>query len=114
MASNEDELNKQQKYFQNLKFIQKYLDEDDVDTILKVYDASVLENIEPDNFEKIIAYLQKEAIDYIEDIIVTYLDIFLLDALEFQKRWEKLKKQYGNNYYHILKENMEILEEVLW
>ena len=52
---------------------------DRIEEILNKYEPLVLKNIEENNMNKIIEFLLDEQVDYIEEILTNYLDIFLIN-----------------------------------
>lgn len=83
-----------------------------VKEILNKYEPSILKNIKEENMNKIIEYLLTEKVDYIEELLIDYLDIFLIDIEEFKIRFNNLKTKYGNNVVQLIKEDLNILEEL--
>ena len=75
------------------------------------YEKTVINNINRENFNRIIAFLLKEKCNYVEDIIEDYLDLFTLDYKEFIKRYEILNKKYEGKLIKKANEDMNILEE---
>ena len=64
--------------------------------------------------KKIIEFLVLRECDYIEDILEDYLDIFTIDYEEFVKRFEKINKNYNNEYLKLASEDMNLLEELFY
>ena len=64
------------------------------------------------NMNKIIEFLLDEQVDYIEEILTNYLDIFLINIEEFKERFNNLKIKYGNNLVELIKDDLGILEEL--
>lgn len=85
-----------------------------IDEILDKYTNSVIKNLNRDNMNKIIEFLSKENCDFIETIIEDYLDLFTIDFLEFQKKYESLNKKYNNKYLSLVSEDMNYLEEMFY
>lgn len=85
-----------------------------IDEILDKYTNSVIKNLNRDNMNKIIEFLSKKNCDFIETIIEDYLDLFTIDFLEFQKKYESLNKKYNNKYLSLVSEDMNYLEEMFY
>ena len=83
-----------------------------VEEILNRYEPSILKNIDENNMNKIIEYLINEKVDYIDELLIDYLDIFLIDIEEFKRRFNNLKNKYGDNLVSLIKEDLNILEEL--
>lgn len=80
---------------------------------LDKYEASVLKHIDSNNMSKIIDFLINEGVDYIEDIIDNYLDLFTIDVEEFKLKFNDLKVKYGNDLVIKISEDLSILEELI-
>ena len=96
-----------------MNYLIKFLDEDSLDNIYDTFEQSVLNNLNEENIKDIIAYLQKNKVEVIEDMLTNYLDLFILDSLEFQKRFNRLNEKYGNKLNEYLNYKLDILEEMV-
>lgn len=94
-------------------FYDKYLDFDSLGELYQNYDIGYLKNIDENNFKKIYDLLEKYKFSYMEDIILRYLDIFLIDYTVVCERLGKLVKMLGNDYVDIIGENMVYLEYII-
>ena len=83
-----------------------------VEEILNKYEPFVLKNIDEDNMNQIIEYLIEENVDYIDELLVDYLDLFLIEIEEFKKRFQKLKIKYGDHLVEMIKDDLNLLEEL--
>ena len=83
-----------------------------IDEIKEKYEESVFENLDKENFYKIVTFLSKEKCNYIEDIVSDYLDLFNMQYDEFIKQYEKLNKKYNGMLIEKASEDMNILEEL--
>lgn len=93
-------------------FFDKYLDDFYLEELFQNYDINYLKNIDKNNFDKVYQLLKKYHFDYIEDIILGYLDIFTMDCDVIEKRILSLKKILGSNYVDKIGENMFYLEYI--
>ena len=82
-----------------------------IENLIEKFEISILTKIEKENFKKIITFLVEEKVDYIDELIENYLDLFIIDYDEFKMRFNKLKEYYGDNLVELISENMNILEE---
>lgn len=82
-----------------------------IENLIEKFEISILTKIEKKNFKKIITFLVEEKVDYIDELIENYLDLFIIDYDEFKMRFNKLKEYYGDNLVELISENMNILEE---
>lgn len=93
-------------------YLNNILSIEQIDQIMKTFDEDVLNHLEEENIKYIISYLQINQIYFIEDIIVQYLDLFLMDKEQFIQNFESLKIKYSNNFVETLAQNLDILEEM--
>lgn len=96
-----------------MSFLQNYLSEYNLDSLYTIYDEELINSVEEKNFLKIVQYLIKNNIDFLEDIICSYLDLFLIEYDVFVEKFEGLKVKYGNDISDKISYNMQILEEML-
>lgn len=88
----------------------KYFDEDDILHLKETFDYELLNKINYENIIKCYEYLIKEKIYFSKDILLEYLDLFLIDYDEFKIKFQQLKKDLGSNYVEKLEENISLLE----
>lgn len=93
-------------------FYDKYLDEYYLEELYQNYDLNFLKSVDKENFDKIYNLFKNYKFDYIEDIILGYLDIFTLNDNVVKKKIEALKKALGDNYIDIIGEDMSYLEYI--
>ena len=95
-----------------MDYLNKILDEDSLNNIVETYDNELLLKLDTNNIINIINYLKRNNIDYIEDILSLYTDLFILDVNDFINRFEILKKRYGKNFCDNLAFKLDILESM--
>lgn len=95
-----------------MDYLNKILDEDSLNNIVETYDNELLLKLDTNNIINIINYLKKNNIDYIEDILSLYTDLFILDVNDFISKFENLKKRYGKNFCDNLAYKLDILESM--
>ena len=83
----------------------------DINEIKSKFEKSVIDNIDRENAHKILTFLVNEKCDYIEDIIMDYLDIFSFEYTEFVNKYEKLNNKYNGKFLKEASEDMNLLEE---
>lgn len=88
------------------------LSEDEIRNIVDTFDSEIIKGIDVDNLFKIYKYLIDNGIYFARDLIVDYLDIFVLDYDCFVTRFEELKKKLGSNYIEVLENDISNLEEL--
>lgn len=79
--------------------------------ILEKYEIEYIKHLNKENVINIIKYLENENVDYIDELLEDYLDLFVIDYNEFKNRFEKLKEKYGNNLVENIANDLTILEE---
>lgn len=94
-------------------FYDKYLDFDDIEELYDNYDVNVLNNIDKDNFDKIYNLFKSYKFDFIEDIIIKYFDIFVLEYKDVDNKLNRLVKALGDNYIDIIGNDMSYLEYIV-
>lgn len=75
------------------------------------YDIGVIKNLNKDNVERIIVFLENNNCDYIEDLLEDYLDIFTFEYDDFVCKFNKLNQKYSNELIERVRDDMNILEE---
>jgi len=93
-------------------FYTKYLNNEYIEELYDNYDVNYLKNIDQDNFNKIYKLLKEYNFNYIEDIILNYLNIFELEYNTEEIKIKNLIKVLGSNYVDIIGENMNYLEYI--
>ena len=94
-------------------FYDKYLDFDDIEELYDNYDVNVLNNIDRDNFDKIYNLFKEYKFDFMEDIILKYFDIFILEYKNVDNKLNRLVKALGDNYIDIIGNDMSYLEYIV-
>lgn len=94
-------------------FYDKYLDFDDIEELYDNYDVNVLNNIDRDNFDKIYNLFKSYKFDFVEDIIIKYFDIFILEYKDVDNKLNRLVKALGDNYIDIIGNDMSYLEYIV-
>lgn len=94
-------------------FLEKYLNEFYFDMVLDNYEESYLNSIDEENFIKIYEVFKKYCFNYIDDIILKYLDIFMLDEDEVINGIISLKKELGDDFVNIIGNDLAYLEKIV-
>ena len=84
-----------------------------MDELKQTFDKNVLNQLNDYNVFNIISYLKMHNIYFIEDIIMQYLDLFLMEKEQFVKKFEMLKRKYSYQFIEMLEFHLDILEEML-
>lgn len=94
-------------------FIKDYLDDTHDALLLENYSEKFLNTVDEHNFKQIYTLFQFLGFDYIDDIIVRYLEIFTLKYEEVLKGIMVLKERIGFDYIDKISENLSILKDIL-
>lgn len=85
---------------------------DDVfERISEKFEIGVFKSLNTDNLKRIISFLQSRGVDYIDELIDCYLDLFTIEYDEFVLRFSKLEEKYTDNLVKLISEDLTILEE---
>lgn len=87
-----------------------HLDEIDMKVLRENFDEEMIQQMDEENIDKILHYLEKNNVDYAKDLLISSLDLFLLPAEDFIKQFEKMKKVLGENYAEKLGEDVSLIE----
>ena len=96
-----------------MHYLETILDENQIAEIKDTFDNSIFSQLDDDNVKAIIVYLQLNHINVIEDIILQYLDLFLMEKNKFIEKFEILKKQYPYNFEESLAYQLNLLDEMI-
>lgn len=82
-----------------------------LDEIFSKYENEFIKCLDKENIINIINFLQSENVDYIDELLTNYLELFLIEYEEFKNRFNKLKNTYGNDLVEKIADDLTILEE---
>lgn len=86
------------------------LDELDMKILRENFDDETISQIDEENINKILSYLDMNGIYYAKDLLLTSLDLFLLPSENFIKQFEKLRNKLGENFAEKLGEDSSLIE----
>ena len=89
-----------------------FLNETQIMEIKNTFEDSIFSQLDERNVKAIITYLQLNHIEFIEDIIVQYLDLFLIEQEKFIEKFEVLKRKYPHHFIQTLAYHFNLLEEL--
>ncbi len=95
-----------------LEEFNKYLDDFYKEELLETYDTKLIESIDINNGKKILEILNKYDFYFIEDIILNYIEIFMMDASKVEEGILKLKDKLGDNYQMKIGDDLSLLTEI--
>lgn len=81
------------------------------DELFGTYNDNLYKQLDRHNVVKIVEFLNKQGCDFIEDILTTYLDLFLFQYDDFVAKYNSLNHKYHYNFLNEASENMNLLEE---
>ena len=87
-------------------FLESYLDDTYYDLVINNYKYEYLENINKENFKLVYDILTKYNFDYIEDIILNYIELFELEPNYVEEKIVELIDKLGDNYVRIIGNDM--------
>ena len=96
-----------------LEEFEKYLDNFYKEELLDNYDKDVIDSIDITNGKKVLEVLNKYDFYFIEDIILNYLEKFMMDSKEVEKVILKLKEKLGNNFQVKIGDDLSLLNEIM-
>lgn len=87
-------------------FLEKYLDNFYYNKVIDNYDYDYLSSLDIKNFNEIYDVLIKYKFDYIQEIILNYLDLFELDSKYVENNIKELISNLGDDYVRIIGKDM--------
>ena len=93
-------------------FYNEYLNDDYLEELYHNYSMDYLKGMDMNNFYEIYNVFKKYKFDYIEEIILKYLDIFELDKEVVEEKIGNLIKILGSNYVDIISDDFNYLEYI--
>lgn len=94
-------------------FLKNYLTDLEYQELLDTYDYRYLEGLDKKLFFKNYQILVKYNFDFINDIILRYLEIFLEDSITLEKNILKLIKELGVNYKDIISHDLRYIDKLI-
>jgi len=96
-----------------MELLSNYLDEEELEQIIETFDEQILTSLDVDNMREIMNFLEGNKIEFIKDIVVRYLDLFLIPSDEFKGKFLALKEKYAKwNFNELIAYKMDIFEEM--
>ena len=96
-----------------LEEFNKYLDDFYKEELLENYDKEVIDSIDKSNGKKVLEVLNKYNFYFLEDVILNYIDIFMMDAADVEKGILRLRKKLGDDYLIKIGDDLSILDEII-
>ena len=96
-----------------LEEFNKYLDDFYKEELLENYDKEVIDSIDKSNGKKVLEVLNKYNFYFLEDVILNYIDIFMMDAVDVEKGILRLRKKLGDDYLIKIGDDLSILDEII-
>ena len=93
-------------------FLEKYLDRFYLELVYDSYEEFYLNDLDEDNFFDIYNLFKKYNFYYINDIVLAYLDLFMLDKEIVERGIIKLREKLGDRFVYIIGNNLSYLREI--
>ncbi len=93
-------------------FLEKYVDELYFNQILNKYNSEYLELLDENNFLEVLKVLSKYNLYFVNDIALSYLEIFEMDSNEFDMKLNKLREKYGEYFNVKIGNDIKIFDEI--
>ena len=90
--------------------VKMQLDSLDIKVLRENFSDEKIAKMDAENIYKILNYLDKNGVYYAKDLVLSSLDLFLLPADEFIKKFEKLKNKLGADFVDKLGEDSSLIE----
>lgn len=97
-----------------MDYLKTILKEKDIENIYETFTDSVILDLDGNNIQKIILYLESNNITCIYDILSLYTDLLTLSIEEFITKFEKLKNKLGPNFNDMISFDMSLLEQMYY
>jgi len=81
--------------------------------VCEKFEPEVIKGLDSENVIKIVLFLEEKKINFIEDMLTDYLDLFLIPIEEFVVKYNKLDKIHNHSLKEVLEEDFSILERFL-
>jgi hypothetical protein len=94
-------------------FLENYLDEFYYNQVIDNYEYEYLCNIDYNNFKQVYDILVKYNFDYMEDIILRYIELFELEPKYVENSINMLINKLGNNYVRIIGNDMRYFDNII-
>lgn len=95
-------------------FLKEYLNKIYLSLLIDKYEENYLNSLDQEKFLKIYNLLKKYKFYFIEDIIITYLELFELEETKVEQEIINLKEKLGDNFVYLIGNDLSILSEILY
>ena len=98
----------------NLEYLKKYeLTDDDIQEIYLKYPKEILLLLDERKIDKFAQVLNRLEIYCIDDILLRFIEIFVLEENDFINKITNLIHKLGDNYVEKINYDLEVLEELI-
>ena len=94
-------------------FLEKYLNSTYLDLVYDNYDKEYIKLLDEDNFNKVYLLLKNDNFNFIEDIILNYLELFEIDVKYVQLALSSIKNELGTNHVMLIGKNMILINKII-
>lgn len=83
----------------------------DIEDMRDRFEEGIFNNLDRDNFYKIVRFLLNEKCDYVDEIVEGYLDLFIFPYEEFINKYNKLNEKYNGKFLEEASVDLALFEE---
>lgn len=94
-------------------FLDNYLDDIYYNQVIDNYEYDYLSSLDYNNFKQVYDILIKYNFDYIEDIILRYIELFELEPKYVEESIIKLIGKLGSNYVRVIGSDMRYFDDII-
>lgn len=94
-------------------FIEKYVKPMYWNIICNNYEEFYLNSFDESNFKKVYEILKDKGFNYIEDIILDYLELFEIEYKYVDMALDKIQEIIGDDYVSVIGKNMYLIDKVI-
>ena len=94
-------------------FLDNYLDDIYYNQVIDNYEYDYLSSLDYNNFKQVYDILVKYNFDYMEDIILRYIELFELEPKYVENSINMLINKLGNNYVRIIGNDMRYFDNII-
>lgn len=94
-------------------FIEKYLNDIYINILYSNYEIGYLKSLDEDNFVCVYNLLKKYNFDYIEDIIINYIELFEIEYTYVDAALKEVYNILNNSMVKGIGNNMTIIDKII-
>ena len=94
-------------------FLDKYLNNTYLNILYDNYEEFFIESLDEKNFKKVYNILKNNNFNYINDIIINYLELFTIEPKYVFNALIDIKNILGKDYVNMIGNDMTILDRII-